>query len=161
MESTKNTKNRKKLFLIIVLILLLLLLILGFFFLKSHKNNDVKKGGITYQTEETTTTKNERKNIIFPGYTTSTKTYKISENKTLELMNPDINDVNFVYTITENGKEIFVSENIKPGNSYQWEICQYFEKGPHEININITPYSIEDNTIKNGINEIFKFIITE
>lgn len=95
--------------------------------------------------------------IVFPGF--STKVIKYNSSKQMTLQNPKNNTVDFVYTVMYEGREVYKSDPIAPGEIKKWNLHEVFtDEGQYKITIQITPYD-DDGTEKNGFKQNFTFRI--
>lgn len=95
--------------------------------------------------------------IIFPGF--SKKTVRYRDGQKLSLQNPSGNMVDFIYEIEFDGKQIYKSSRLSPGEIEKWDVRKEFNKpGTYEVKIIITPFD-KSNNPKNGFEQTFKFEI--
>lgn len=110
-----------------------------------------KKAKITGSSVVTSDSSNtEQLNVTYPGYS---MTYNISEEKKcLPLLNYDSNSVNIVYELDYSGNNILTTDELKPGDSIDVDLYEFFEK-PGEYDIDIRACAkvpnVGDGTVTN------------
>lgn len=148
--------NKKKVF----FCALILLFLLTFYYCGNVTGEKI--GGLVYGTAEEEHIDDETplgsgNKIVFPGF--STKVIKYGPSKQMTLQNPKTNAVDFVYTIEYEGKQVYKSDPIPPGESQKWNLHKVFtEKGQYEITIHIVPFDVS-GAEKNGFKQNFIFKI--
>lgn len=92
-------------------------------------------------------TAEEAKYIEIPGYSN----IYISKGSTVDLVNPEGNQVYFKYTITEGNKTIYESDYIKPGEKIAWNAADYISGvGEHDLIFAVSTVDVENGSACNG-----------
>lgn len=74
----------------------------------------------------------------------------LKTNEPLKLINPKGNDVYFVYTIYENGEQIYKTKAIAPDTMILSRLPHILPVGEHNLVFEISTYDIKDQTPCNG-----------
>lgn len=111
-------------------------------------------GGVPITEDEPKKSKQE--NISIPGYFDKVLQ---SEEDTLKLLNPDENDVYFVYTVSEGDNVIFESKAIAPGNMAEVSLYNQLSKGEHQLKIDIGCHDMKTNAVCNGASSEIKVTV--
>lgn len=86
--------------------------------------------------------------IEIPGYA---ELHLNSENKEIQLINPEFNTVYFVYTIKdENDNVIYESQAIEPNKMISANLYDLLDAGEHKLFFAISTYDIDSRTPCNG-----------
>lgn len=96
--------------------------------------------------------------IEIPGYS---ELYVSSENPSIQLINPELNTVYFVYTITENDTVIYETKAIEPNKMVEVNLQELLSKGEHNLKFQISTYDIETQASCNGATQDVKVIVKE
>lgn len=149
-ENKNNNNNNDKKKNIIAIIFLIVLVILALLF---AKRNVAPKNELDFEDDkkieaEDNTTEASTEYIDVPGYSNLQVT---SEKKTVRLINPEDNTVYFVYQInSDNGKMIYKTKAIKPGNMVEVDLYSILSSGDHTVNIVVNTYDVDTQEVCNG-----------
>lgn len=92
-------------------------------------------------------TAEDAKYIEIPGYSN----IYISKGSTVDLVNPEGNQVYFKYTITEGDQTIYESDYIKPGEKIAWNAPDYISGvGEHDLIFAVSTVDVENGSACNG-----------
>lgn len=94
----------------------------------------------------------DQEKVLYPGFTDRTLDW---DHRTLTLSNDEKNTVDMVFAVesASQGKELFVSEPVKPGESVQWDVlASSLSSGKQKICINMTAV-LEDGTELNTVSQ--------
>lgn len=88
--------------------------------------------------------------IKMPGYTNMT----IDEDSSMvQLVNPNSDKVEVVYSIYENDNLVYESEKLQPKEKLNLDLKDKLTSGAHELTFNITSYDIETGELCNGVTQ--------
>lgn len=89
----------------------------------------------------------EMKYIEIPGYSH----IYVSDDSTVDLVNPESNHVYFKYTITKGEQTLYETDYIKPGEKIVWDAYNYLsEPGEYDLIFAVSTVSVDDGSACNG-----------
>ncbi len=109
-----------KLYRIVIFFLLLLVAVLCFFLLKKENPQELlnkDETAVEWTGKQDITKNNNTKGIAIPGFDLLVLKANSLEQK-VNLYNPDLNDCLFLMTLNVDGKELWTSGYISPGDGY-------------------------------------------
>lgn len=88
--------------------------------------------------------------IQYPGFVDQ---YFDSENHVLILGNSEENQVDFLFELSNyDGKQLFKSEAVKPGEETGWDVTQAWKHKKHKLTITATPVNA-DGSLGNPVSQ--------
>ena len=85
----------------------------------------------------------------YPRFTDKKVTEK---NHTLTLSNGEKNEFAFVYTLAVDGKTLYESAKLQPGQKEEWDVLANFTESC-ALDINITAWSLADDKEQNSVTQ--------
>lgn len=93
----------------------------------------------------------------YPRFTDKKVTEK---HHTLTLSNGKKNQFAFVYTLAVDGKTLYESEKLQPGQEQEWDILEYCT-GSCALDITITAWSLSDDKEQNSVTQTIQLSLPE
>lgn len=117
--------------------LLAVLLVMGSLAGCGHKGADSSADG-SAASARSGMLEEDKEKVLYPGFTDRTLDW---DHRTLTLPNDETNTVDMIFTVesASDGKELFVSEPVKPGEKVQWDaLASSLSSGKQKICIKMT-----------------------
>lgn len=94
--------------------------------------------------------------IIIPGYA---DIFLNEKTTSVQLINPDKNTVYMVYTLINDGKEVFKTDGIGPGKQITVNLYELLSKGEYDMEFNIATFDVETLSPCNGAKQSVKVTV--